>query len=365
MTDRHVGIVSYGAYIPRLRMTVEETLRIWNNTLLAIVKEQLLVSERVVLSPDEDTVTMAVEAGRQALARWGQPYQSIGGLFLGTCTNPYDSRPASTILVEALGDNRRVHCADIQFSTKSGVSAMQIARAMVLCGTMDNAIAIGSDTMNRHTAPGTFQEYVASSAAAAFIMGSEPEQIIAEVGPFETVVSDLSDSFRLDGERYIRSGGLSALESGVGLFKHVSQAVTDYFKKYEYKPSDFDFVVFQQPVGVVPVALCMRLGFSMEQVIPGLIAYEIGDVGSASALVSLALALDQAQPGQKILLASHGFGTGADVTVLTVTEKISQYKKSGPSVDEQIKRKDLVDYATAMKYEGKYMKVAHALSAWL
>jgi hydroxymethylglutaryl-CoA synthase len=155
------------------------------------------------------------------------------------------------------------------------------------------------------------------------------------------------------------------MESGVGLFKHVSQAVTEYFKKYGYKPQDFDFVVFQQPVGVVPVALCLRLGFSMEQVIPGLIAYEIGDVGSASALISLALTLDQARPGQKILLASHGFGTGADVTVLKVTENISRYKRTGLDVDGQIKRKDFVDYATAMKYEGKYMKVSHALSAWL
>jgi 2-acetylphloroglucinol acetyltransferase len=365
MTDRHVGIVSYGAYIPRRRIAVEETLRIWNNTLLSIMKEQLLVSERVVLSPDEDTITMAVEAGRQALDRWGQPYQNIGGLFLGTCTNPYDSRPASTVLVEALGDNRRIHCADIQFSTKSGSSALHIARAMVLSGAANNIMALGSDTMNRHTAPGTFQEYVASSAAAAFILGSEPDQIIAEVGPFNTVVSDLSDSFRLDGERYIRSGGLSTLESGVGLFKHVSQAVTEYFKEYGYTAKDFDFVVFQQPVGVVPVALCFRLGFSMDQVIPGLIAYEIGDIGSASALVSLALTLDQARPGQKILLASHGFGTGADVTMLTVTENISQFKKTSPTVEEQLKRKDLVDYATAMKYEGKYMKVGHALTAWL
>lgn len=365
MTDRNVGIVSYGAYIPKLRMTAEETLRIWNNTILAIIKEQLLVSERVVLSPDEDSVTMAVEASRQALERWGQPYQQIGGLFFGTCTNPYDSRPASTILVEALGDNHRINCADIQFSTKSGVSALQVARAMVLSGAMDNAIAIGSDTMNRHTAPGTFQEYVASSAAAALILGNDPEQIIAEVGPFETLVSDLSDSFRLEGERYIRSGGLSTLESGVGLFRHVSQAVTDYMKKYGYSAKDFDFIVFQQPVGVVPVALCMRLGFSMEQVIPGLVAYELGDVGSASPLLSLALTLDQAKPGQKILLASHGFGTGADVTVLKVTENISRYKKTGLSVDDQIKRKSLVDYATAMKFEGKYMKVSHALTAWL
>jgi hydroxymethylglutaryl-CoA synthase len=195
-------------------------------------------------------------------------------------------------------------------------------------------------------------------------MGSKQDDIIAEIGPFNTVVSDLSEAFRLDGERYIRSGGLSTLESGVGLFKHVSQAVTEFLKAHSCTPKDFDFVVFQQPLGVVPVALCMRLGFKIEQVIPGLVAYEIGDIGSASALLSLALTLDQAKPGQRILLASHGFGSGADVTTLTVTDKINDYRKTPLTVEEQLKRRDLVDYATAMKYEGKYMKVAHALTAW-
>lgn len=365
MTERRAGIVSYGAYIPHLRITVEETFRVWNNTFLSILKDQLLVSERVVLSPDEDSVTMAVEAGRQALDRCRDTERRIGGLYLGTCTNPYDSRPSSTILAEAFGDNRNLDCADLQFSTKSGSSALQIARAMVLSGTMERALAIGSDTMNRHTAPGTFQEYVASSGAAAFVVGSDPDEIIAEVGPYETAISDLSDGFRLEGERYIRSGGLSAIESGIGLFKHVSQVVRRYLDKYGYKPQDFDYVVFQQPVGVVPVALCMRLGFSMEQVMSTMIAYELGDIGSASTLVGLALTLDQAQPGQRILMASYGFGAGADVTALTVTENISRYERTAPMVDEQIKRKELVDYATAMKFEGKLMKVSHALSAWL
>jgi hydroxymethylglutaryl-CoA synthase len=365
MSDTPVGIASYGAYIPKLRISVEEIWRVWDNTILSMLKEQLLISERVVLSPDEDTVTMAVEAGRQALDRWNGHYQGMGGLYLGTCTNPYDSRPSSTILAEAFGDNRWIDCADIQFSTKSGTKALQMGRAMVLSGSMDYAMAIGSDTMNRHTAPGTMQEYAASAAAAAFIVGRGPDEIVAEVGPFITVVSDLSDLFRLDGERYIRSGGMSALESGIGLFKHVSQAVLAYFNKYDCKPKDFDCLVFQQPFGVVPVALALRLGFSMDQVIPGIIAYELGDVGSASALISLAAILDEAEPGQKILVASYGFGAGADVTVVTVTENIRKYRRNSLTVRQQIQNKEYVDYAKAMKYEGKYMKVSHALTAWL
>ncbi len=360
-----VGLLSYGAYVPPARVAVEETLGVWDNNALKILKEQLLVSERVVLSPDEDTVTMALAAGRQALERWSLENRRIGGCFLGTCTNPYDSRPSSTILAEALGSSRRMECLDVQFSTRSGSAALQVARAMVLSGALDRALAVGSDSMNRHTAPGTFQEYLGSAAAGALLIGRADDDAIAEIGPFYSVVSDLSDGFRLDGERYIRSGGLSALESGIGLFRHVSRAVQGFLKTYGAEPGDFDFAVFQQPAGVVPVALTMRLGFSMEQTMPALFAYELGDVGSASTLIGLGLVLDQAQPGQKILLASYGFGAGADVTVVTTTPRITEYQRTSPTVDEQIKDKRLVDYATAMKYEGKYMKVSQALSAWL
>jgi 3-hydroxy-3-methylglutaryl CoA synthase len=355
---RKVGIVSYGAYIPQFRMLVEEPLRVWDNTFLTVLKEQLLISERVVLSPDEDTVTMAVEAGKQAMQRWGHGLEEVGGLYLGTCTNPYSSRPSSTIIAEALGENPSVDCMDVQFSTRSGTAALRVAQAMVTSEAARNAIALGSDTMNRHTAPGTLQEYTASAAAAALIVGDNPDEIIAELGPFLSVVSDLSDMFRLEGDRYISSGGSSAIDSGLGLYNHISQAVSQYLKKYDYKPQDFQSVVFQQPSGVLPVVLAKRLGFSAEQVMPGVISYKLGDFGSASTMVSLASILDKASPNQKILVASYGFGAGADVTAITVTENISRFPRQSLTVEQQIQNKVQLDYATAMKYESKFMKKA-------
>lgn len=354
--QRRTGIVSYGTYIPQFRMPVEEPLRVWDNTFLKVLKEQLLISERIVLSPDEDTVTMAVESTRQALQRWGHGIEDVDGIYLGTCTNPYSSRPSSTIVAEALGENPSVDCMDVQFSTKSGTSALRVAQAMVSSEAARYAVAIGSDTMNRHTAPGTLQEYTASAAAASFIMGDNPDEIIAEIGPFGSIVSDLSDMFRREGERYISSGGSSASDSGLGLYNHISQAVTEYLKVHELKPKDFHSVVFQQPSGVLPVILAKRLGFSAEQVMPGVIAYKLGDLGSASALISLASLLDKASPNQKILVASYGFGAGADVTVVTVTENIHRFPRQVATVEQAVQNKVQLDYATAMKYEGKFIK---------
>jgi 3-hydroxy-3-methylglutaryl CoA synthase len=135
-------------------------------------------------------------------------------------------------------------------------------------------MAVGSDTISRHTAPGTIQEYSSSAGAAAYILGSDPGEILAEIEPFTTTASDLSDGFRIEGERYIRSGGLPTQESGVGFLEHMVRAVRRHCERHGYEPSSFRYVVFQQPFGVVPIALAMRLGLAMDQVTPGLVAYE-------------------------------------------------------------------------------------------
>jgi hydroxymethylglutaryl-CoA synthase len=229
---------------------------------------------------------------------------------------------------------------------------------------VSSALAIGADALNKHVAPGTLQEYSASAGAAAFLVTANPDEILASVGPFTSYTSDLSDAFRLSGERYIRTGGPAALESGIGFLEHVGRAVERHLHDTALKVRDIDHVVFHQPVGVVPVALALKLGFGMEQVTLGLIAYELGDLGSASVGVGLANVLDNAEPGETILVASYGFGAGADVTILETTPNLRAAPRKGPLVEQQIQNKLLVDYATAMKYEHKFAKVDYALSAW-
>src|SRR5262245_20738397 len=77
-----VGITSYGTFIPRCRMGVEEPLRVWNNVFVELLKELLMVSERSVIMADQDTITMAVEAARQALARWGRHRDDLCALYV-------------------------------------------------------------------------------------------------------------------------------------------------------------------------------------------------------------------------------------------------------------------------------------------
>ena len=64
------GIIGYGASIPRNRIKVEEIAKVWGADAPSY-KKGLLVEEKSVPSPDQDTITMSGEASKSALKRAG------------------------------------------------------------------------------------------------------------------------------------------------------------------------------------------------------------------------------------------------------------------------------------------------------
>lgn len=350
------GIVSYGAWIPFLRISVDDIVKIWDNTGLSKVKEGHKLTERAVLQPNEDSNTMAVAAARRAIAMAGGSAEDIDGVFLGTCTNPYDTRASVTVIEEALGLKRSVISSDLQFGGKSGTTGMQLGMALIGSGMAKQVLAVGSDTINRHTAPGVLHETAASAGAMAVILGSE--NVIAEIKGTASYSSDLTDFFRIEGDRYIQdngAGGQPYPEFEIGMMAHIKGASDTVMNKLGCKPEDFDFAVFQQPYGSVPYIVGERLGFTEPQVTPGVISDKIGDCGSASAMLGLAHVLDNAKPGQKIFLAAYGFGAGADAFVLTVTDEIAKVKPK-KTIADLLAYKRIVSYADAIRYEYKYMQ---------
>lgn len=350
-----IGIVGYGAWIPYLRLDVKEINQIWGNCRLDLVVNKQQLSERAVLQPNEDSITMAVAATRRALKHANKGRSGdVGAIYFGTCTNPYDTRASVTLIEEALDLNGGVFSGDIQFGGKSGTTAMQMCMAMIKAGYAKQAICIGSDTINRHTAPGRVYEYAASAGAAAFVLGED--DVIAEIKGTASHSSDLSDFFRLEGDRYINDngpGGKIYPEFEIGMADHIVKASEKLLSQAGMHAEDFDYAVFQQPYGSIPAVLGERLGFTPEQVRPGVISNEIGDCGSASALLGLEHVLDTAKAGQKIFLASYGFGAGADAFILETTPLI-ETKRSAVTIRRLLDRKDVVCYANAIRYEYKY-----------
>ncbi|MES0360020.1 MAG: hydroxymethylglutaryl-CoA synthase, partial [Anaerolineales bacterium] len=86
-----VGIVGYGAYVPRYRLPASEVSRIWTDG-----KGGLPVKEKAVAGIDEDVATMSIEAARNALARAGIKPDQLRAVWVGSESHPYAVKPTST-----------------------------------------------------------------------------------------------------------------------------------------------------------------------------------------------------------------------------------------------------------------------------
>jgi hydroxymethylglutaryl-CoA synthase len=155
-----VGIVGYGAMIPRHRIKVEEIAKVWGADAPSY-KKGLMLWQKSVPTPDVDTITLSVEAARNAIKRAQINPQDIGAVYVGSESHPYAVKPSGTTVAEAIGCIPDCHCADFEFACKAGSEAMFVCLGLVKSGYMKYALAVGGDTSQG--APGDALEYSASA----------------------------------------------------------------------------------------------------------------------------------------------------------------------------------------------------------
>jgi len=341
-----VGIVSYGARIPRYRITTDEIARVWGKQELAMGRS-LNVAEKSVPGPDEDTTTLSVEAARQAIARSPHAADTIGAIYVGSESHVYAVKPTATIVAAALGAPPFLTAADFEFACKAGTAAIQACMGMVGSGLVRTGIAIGADTSQG--APGDALEYSASAGAAAFQIGTD--NVIAEIGHTISFTTDTPDFWRREGERYPTHAARFTGEPAY--YRHTLSCGAALLEKAGTQPADYDFAVFHQPNGKFPTRAASKLGFEPKQCETGLLAPRIGNTYSGAVLLGLCAVLDIARPGARIFVTGYGSGAGSDAFDITVTEQISTYQRSAPTVEDLIDDRVVIDYATYAKYRGK------------
>jgi hydroxymethylglutaryl-CoA synthase len=341
-----VGIVGYGAYIPRYRIKVDEIARVWGDD-PELIKRSLMVEEKSLPGPDEDTATIAVEAARNAVRRSGINPQEIGAVYVGSESPPYAVKPTATIVAEAIRATPNLTAADMEFACKAGTAGMQSCMGLVEAGVIKYGMAIGADTAQG--APGDPLEYTAAAGGAAVIIGKEGNGgLIALVEETCSYTTDTPDFWRREMRPYPRHGG--RFTGKPAYFKHVVSAAQELMRRLRATPREFTYAVFHQPNGKFPLAVAEELGFTKEQVLPGLITPKIGNTYSGASLIGLAAVLDQAKPGDRILLTSFGSGAGSDAFSLIVGDAVESKRNLAPRVLDYIERKKYVDYSTYAKY---------------
>ncbi len=342
MTD--AGITAFGAYLPRLRLQRKAmaTANAWFNP--AIMGQGK--GERTMANWDEDAVTMAVEAARDALPS-GDPFvarRHIEALYFASTTMPFADRQNAGIVSAALSLPEDIHTADVTGSQRAGVSALIAALEKVKSGGAKAAIVASSD--RRKTRAGSVQEFQFGDGAAALVVGTD--RIAAKYLGSHSLSLDFVDHFRGESEEYdynweerwIRDEGYS---------KIVPRAVKGALEKAGVAAASIDHFILPCQFAKLDQQLAAKCGIDAAKVRDNLAA-TVGECGTAHALVMFAHALEEAKPGQKILLAA--FGQGCDAAIFEVTEAIDRARPHKGVKGWLARRKEETNYVKWLAFNG-------------
>ena len=341
---RNVGIVGYGAYVPMYRIKTQEIGRVWGISSFPI-------KEKSVPGLDEDTITIGIEAARNALRRAKIDPKLIRAIWLGTESKPYAVKPSGTVIAEAIGATPDLDAADFEFACKAGTEAIQAAIGFVGSEMADYAMAIGADTSQGR--PGDHLEFTASAGGAAYIIGPKGPDTIAYFEGSYSYVTDTPDFWRRQHEHYPRHGNRFTGEPAY--FHQIINAAKGLMEELDYTSNDFDYAVFHQPNVKFPLTAARILGIPKEKVLPGLLSGIIGNTYSGATLVGVSAVLDIAKPGDRILWVSFGSGAGSDAFSLVVQDAIDEKRDLAPKTMDYVNRKKYIDYALYAKARRKYI----------
>jgi 3-hydroxy-3-methylglutaryl CoA synthase len=303
------GILSWGAFVPRLRLERKAAVEAngWANGALA----GRASGSRAFCNWDEDTLTMGVEAARFCLQRHAGAPDRIA---FASTTAPFADRPSSVMAAMALQIPAHAKSLDQGGSQRAGTSAL--LQALEQPGS---TLVIAADT--RHGSPGTVQELAYGDAAAALQVGTE--QIAARYLGGVSHCEDFVDHFRATGdkrelhweERWVRDEGIN---------KIVPATIKSLLKQTGVAASAIQHFIFPTLLPKLAEQIAVQLGIAKTAVRDDFAA-TVGESGTAHALLMLAATLDVAKPGEKILIATFGFG--CDAILLETTPQIAQLQR--------------------------------------
>ena len=305
-----VGIVSYGGYIPRLRLNRMSIVQNIGWLVPAIV--MVAQGERSFCNWDEDSLTMAVAAARDCLS--GVDKARVDGLYLASTTLPFADRQNAGIVATALNLRDDVLTADFTSSLKAGASALVTALEAVKSGEKKHVLVAAAD--RREAKAASFYEMWFGDGAAALLLGDE--NVIAEFICAHSLSYDFVDHYRgaqhrFDytwEERWMRDEGYARI---------VPQAVKGLLAKLGLTMEQVDKVVYPCFIKQQHARIAQAMGVAPEKVVDPL-HETCGETGAAHPLVMLVHALEEARPGERILVA--GFGQGCDALCFEVTEHV-------------------------------------------
>jgi len=304
-TPADQGLLATTRYLPRLRLERSEVLA--QHRWMAPGLRSLAKGQRTMASWDEDTVTMAVEAGRQL--QHALPGAQAAELTLASTTLPFADRLNAGIVAAALGLPAQAVLRDVGSSPRAALTELAAALRRPAGGATQMLLA----AERRLARPASAQEMVFGDGAAGALVGSGAA--IATLVASHSAHADLVDHFRQTGEdhdygweeRWVRDEGYMKIALGT---------LNSCLAGASVQAADVAHFVMPAPLARINDAVAKRLGIAAGALVSA--AHEtVGDLGGAQPLAMLDAALRVAAPGALILVAA--FGSGCDALLLRRT----------------------------------------------
>lgn len=321
------GIKSTGVYIPYYRLKREEIGRAWGNA---------AKGEKAIANFDEDSVTMAVEAGRDCLQ--GINRQDIDGLYFASTTTPYKEKQCASIIAAVLDLKKEVSTVDFTNTLRAGTNALKAAIDAVKAGAAQNVLVIAADC--RLGSPGSESEQTFGDGAAALLISNQSS---IKVTSSYTSSSEIIDQWRTDTQPFVKMWEERFVYTQ-GYLANLKKSVGTFMKQQSLNLQNFNKVVLYAPDARRHQEACKMLKLDPKTQVQKPMFDVIGNIGAAFALFMLVAAIEEAEINNRFLLINYG--DGCDLFTFQVKEK--QFFNQ--------ERKGIRNYLNSKKYLANYEK---------
>jgi 3-oxoacyl-[acyl-carrier-protein] synthase III len=317
MVLQKIGILGTGAYAPETVLTNKdlEKLVATDDTW---IKERTGIAERRICGPDESVATMAVEAGRRALAAAGLTPDRLSYIIVGTNSPDYFFPAVAIRVQDALGLNAAIAAFDLQAGCSGFNYALYLA-ANLVAPEGKYALVIGTDASSRFTdwtdrttcvlfGDGAGAAVVGPVARggimAQFVASSLNMKLYCET-EFNGENSPFLPPQPTTGRHFLRMDGPEIFKFAVNAVKESIRRISEMTG---IPREEFDYLVIHQANNRIIEAAARFARVPMEKLYVNVHRY--GNTSAASVPIALdeALKAGKIKAGDKVFLCSFGAG---------------------------------------------------------
>lgn len=313
MANKPVGIVSFGAYLPRYRLPREVISRHWG--------QPPGKGEKAVANFDEDSFTMAFEAATNCFEGPGTAALGSDTRFacFASTTPPYHEKTGAGLLATALDLDRACRTLDSANTLRAASTALLAGVDAVKAGSTGCALIAAADI--RPAEPKSATELALGDGAAALLLGTD--RCLATLEGHVSINDEFLGTWRRDTDSWVQQfpGGF---ENKFGYQRVLRESISALLERLNLKPLDITNLILYSPNARAPQAVARGLEMDPRRQLADAMLETVGDTGCAQILLTLVGVLETAMPGDRILVASYG--DGSDALLFRVTEGIEAHR---------------------------------------